>query len=170
VNQAPRCRIFTRVLTMATISLAIFAPTLAMAQAPALPQPPAHWVVFAAVVPGCLFVLGIIAISLHFSYKQERERLLAIERLLEKGHEVPRALLKPHEIPPEVRRRIDLHHAIMLLCLGLGGGLALWLVTDQWRIAAWALIFLFLSAGKFINWHLAGKPLPGATPDQAPGA
>jgi hypothetical protein len=170
VIPAPRSRVFPRVLTLAIVTLALFAPMLAMAQAPAPPQPPAHWVVFAAVVPGCLFVLGIIAISLSFNYKQERERLLTIERLIEKGHEVPRALLKPHEIPPEVRRRIDLHHAIMLLCLGLGGGLTLWLVTDQWRIAAWALIFLFLSAGKLINWHLAGKPLSSPTQDHAPGA
>jgi hypothetical protein len=169
VNQTSRCRLFKRVSTMATVSLAIFAPTLAMAQAAALPQPANNWVVLAAVVPGCLFVLGIIAIALNFSYKHERERLLAIERLLEKGHEVPRALLRPPEIPREVHRRIDLHQAIMLLCLGLGGGSALWLVTNQWRIAAWALIFLFLSAGKFINWHLAGKPLPSAAPDDAPG-
>lgn len=177
-RQATRSREFPRNLTLATLTLALFAPMLAMAQAPAPVQPPAHWVVFAAVVPGCLFVLGIIAISLNFNRMQERDRLHTIERLLEKGHEVPRALLRPHEIPPEVRRRRDLNHAVMLLCLGLGAGLTLWLVTDQWRIAAWALFFLFLSAGKFINWHLAGKPLSGPTDksltvptqDHTPGA
>jgi hypothetical protein len=152
-------------------ALMLFTPMLAMAQAPAAPfQPPAHWVVLAAVIPGCLFVLGIIAVSLHFAHKQERSRLHTIERLIEKGQQVPRALLMPHEVAPEVRRRIDLQHAIMLLCLGLGGGLTLWLVTDQWRMAAWSLIFLFLSVGKFINWHLAGRPDASSTQDHAPGA
>ena len=152
-------------------ALMLFIPMLAMAQAPAPPlQPPAHWVVLAAVIPGCLFVLGIIAVTLHFAHKQDRSRLQTIERLIEKGQPVPRALLVPHEVAPEVRRRIDLQHAILLLCLGLGGGLALWLVTGQWRMAAWSLIFLFLSVGKFINWHLAGRPDASPTQDHAPGA
>jgi hypothetical protein len=146
-------------------------PMLAMAHTPAaLPQSPTHWIVLGSVVLGCLFVLGIIAISLSFAHKQDRERLHTIARMVEKGQQVPRALLAPHEVAPEIRRRIDLQHAILLLCLGLGGGLTLWLVTYQWRMAAWSLIFLFLSAGKFINWHLAGRPDASRTQDHAPGA
>jgi len=148
-------------------ALALLTPVLAMAQTDAVARAPAHWVVLAAVIPGVLFVLAIIAVSFHFAHRQERERLLAIERLVEKGLPVPRELSGRHALPPSARRRTDLHHAVTLLCLGLGVGLALWLVTGNWRLAAWALVFLFLSAGKFIIWYVDGRS--GSASENAPG-
>lgn len=148
-------------------ALGLLAPVLAMAQTDAVARPPAHWIVLAAVIPGMLFVLGVIAVSFHFAHRQERERLLTIQRLVEKGLPVPHELAGRSMLPSTARRRTDLHHAITLLCLGLGLGLALWLVTGHWRLAAWALIFLFLSAGKFITWYVDGRS--GSAPEDTPG-
>ncbi|MBX5460795.1 MAG: hypothetical protein IRZ28_06840 [Steroidobacteraceae bacterium] len=147
-------------------ALALLAPVLAMAQADAVARAPAHWMMLAAVIPAMLFVLGVIAVSFHFAHRQERERLLTIQRLVEKGLPVPHEL-SGRRLPPTAQRRNDLHHAITLLCLGLGLGLALWLVTGHWRLAAWALIFLFLSAGKFVTWYIDGRS--GSASDDTPG-
>ena len=93
-----------------------------------------------------LLVVAVVGMSLYFANLREKRKQELVIQYVEKGQEIPRALL-----PPAPSKMREVRRGIWLASLGLGLGLALYIATEEWRIAAWCLILLFLSAACFIN-------------------
>lgn len=113
----------------------------------------------------CLFgaPVLIVAVIMYFSMSRTRAMHRTVRMMVEKGQEVPAALLNP---PPAVRQRSDMRRGIVLVMVGLGLMLFLGAVND-WSGGAWALgiIPFLIGAGYFLVWKLEGKkdnvpPLP----------
>lgn len=96
------------------------------------------------------FLLIVIGLPLQFASRRERRRHALYSMFIDKGQEIPRELLPPLPTRESSRQR-ELNRGVWLVSLGLGLGVALYIFTDEWRIAAWALIFLFLGVASFIN-------------------
>jgi uncharacterized membrane protein YfcA len=112
---------------------------------------------------GLLFSLAVVAIVHFFAVRAQRQRLELIERYIEKGQEVPSELLaKAVTMSPEKRaisRQRDMRRGCWLLFWGLGFALLGYLSTGQLKSTILGLIFLFLSAGSFVNGlFFSGKP------------
>jgi hypothetical protein len=97
-------------------------------------------------IAGMVFLIVIAAMALYFATQREKRRQDLMARYLEKGQDVPHALL-----PAPPSRQHDLRRGIWLLSWGLGIGLVLYIASGDWSVAAWSLILLFLSAASFIN-------------------
>ena len=116
---------------------------------------------------GMLFVVLIVGVVHYTLYRQQRDRLALIERLVATDKPVPRELLTGEKTPlplPEERRR-DIRRGITLLCwaiavaaipvIGSGG---------QWRYGVWGLLFLLPSLGSFFKaWLTAREIARGAS-------
>jgi hypothetical protein len=105
-----------------------------------------------------LFVVLITIVALAFLNQRERRRQELLARFIDRGQEIPAALLPQ----PRYSRNLSLRRGIGLTCLGLGLGLAIYLNTGDLRSAAWCLVPLSLGIGSFINAMLGG-PGPGAS-------
>ncbi|HEV2096222.1 MAG TPA: DUF6249 domain-containing protein [Chthoniobacterales bacterium] len=107
--------------------------------------------------------IGIVFVIMYFSMYKSRALHRTVRAMVEKGQEVPAALLNP---PPAVRQRSDMRRGIVLLMIGLGVMLFLAAVND-WEGGAWSigLIPFLIGAGYLLVWKLEGKkdnvpPLP----------
>ncbi|MBA2586933.1 MAG: hypothetical protein H0U99_10675 [Chthoniobacterales bacterium] len=107
--------------------------------------------------------IGIVFVIMYFSMSKSRALHRTVRAMVEKGQEVPAALLNP---PPAVRQRSDMRRGIVLLMIGLGVMLFLAAVND-WEGGAWSigLIPFLIGAGYLLVWKLEGKkdnvpPLP----------
>jgi len=124
----------------------LLAPTLALAQdtSPADQAMMGGFFLFQGVAMALLVV--VIGMALYFASQREKRKQDLIARFVDKGQEIPPALL-----PPTPSRQRELGRGIWFASLGLGIGLVLYIATDDWRVAAWCLILLFLAAASFLN-------------------
>lgn len=125
-----------RVLLTASLLLA---PGLALAQR--------DWVeeVQGAAAGTAFFVIAIALIAVLFGTIREKFKRDLFARFVDKGQEIPAALL-----PRPPSRERELRRGVWLTSLGLGVGLALFIAGGP-RVAAWCLILLFLAAASFLN-------------------
>jgi hypothetical protein len=96
---------------------------------------------------------------LYASYRKERQRHETVRLMVEKGVEVPSALLAP---PP--KRPSDLRRGIILSTSGLG--LAIFLALLPGTHGAWSagVTLVLIGVGHLVVWRLQGGrgPLPSA--------
>ena len=95
---------------------------------------------------GMIGLVVVIVAALVFASLRERRKQELLARFADKGQEIPRELLPT---PPSPHR--EMRRGVWILSLGLGLGLVLFFATNDWAIAAWSLIPLFLGAAAFIN-------------------
>jgi hypothetical protein len=104
--------------------------------------------------PGELFVL-FSAVSfmawLYASYRRERQRHETVRLMVEKGMEVPGALLAP---PP--KRPSDLRRGIILSTAGLGLTVCLALLSDMPGAWSAGLALFLIGLGHVLVWRLQG--------------
>ena len=106
----------------------------------------------------------IVAVIMYFGFSKNRMMHRTVRMMVEKGQEVPAALLAPP--PPAVRQRSDMRRGVVLVMVGLGLMLFLGAVND-WEGGGWALgiIPFLIGVGYLLVWKLEGKkdnppPLP----------
>jgi hypothetical protein len=99
--------------------------------------------------------LLIVAVIMYFSMSKTRAMHRTVRLMVEKGQEVPAALLNP---PPAQRQRSDMRRGIVLLMVGLGLMLFLAAVND-WEGGAWSIgvIPFLVGAGYLLVWKLEGR-------------
>ncbi|MEP7015861.1 MAG: DUF6249 domain-containing protein [Verrucomicrobiota bacterium] len=108
--------------------------------------------------------VAIVAVILYFSMSRSRQLHKTVRMMVEKGQEVPAALLAPP--PPAVRQRSDMRRGVVLMMVGIGLMVFFGAVND-WDGGAWALgiIPFLIGAGYLLVWKLEGNkkdipPLP----------
>jgi hypothetical protein len=123
----------------------LLASSLLLAPALALAQP--EWVQVAqeAAAGTAVFVIILAALVMVFGTIHAKFKRDLFARFVDKGQEIPAALL-----PRPPSRQRELRRGIWLTSLGLGVGFALFLAGGP-RAAAWCLILLFLAAASFLN-------------------
>jgi hypothetical protein len=121
----------------------LWAPALALGQ----PAQPDFWVELAiSSAPGIvIFVIFVAVIALLFGTLRAKFKRDLFARFVDKGQEIPAALL-----PRPPSRQRELRRGVWLTSLGLGVGLVLGIAGGP-RVAAWCLILLFLGAASFLN-------------------
>ena len=97
-------------------------------------------------VAGAVMVIAVIWMALHFATQRERRRQELIAKFLDKEREIPSELL-----PGAPSQQRELRRGVWLASSGLGIGVVLFVASGEWRVAAWCLILLFLSAASFLN-------------------
>jgi len=105
----------------------------------------------------------IVAVIMYFSMSKTRAMHRTVRLMVEKGQEVPAALLNP---PPAQRQRSDMRRGIVLLMVGLS--LMLFIAaSNDWEGGAWSIgiIPFLIGAGYLLVWKLEGRkdnapPLP----------
>lgn len=95
---------------------------------------------------GMISLIVIVGMALFFAMQREKRRQDLVARFLDNGREIP-----PGVLPPTPSRQRELRRGVWLASLGIGIGLVLFIATSDWRVAAWCLILLFLSAASFLN-------------------
>ena len=118
-------------------------------------------VVMLAVFGAPVLIVGLI---MYFGFSRNRMMHKTIRMMVEKGQEVPAALLAPP--PPAVQKRSDMRRGVILAMVGLGLMLFFAAVND-WEGGVWTLglIPFLIGAGYLLVWQLEGKkdnppPLP----------
>jgi Domain of unknown function (DUF6249) len=106
----------------------------------------------------------IVAVIMYFGFSKNRMMHRTIRMMVEKGQEVPAALLAPP--PPAQRQRSDMRRGVVLVMVGLGLMIFLGAMND-WEGGAWAIgiIPFLIGLGYLLVWRLEGKkdippPLP----------
>jgi hypothetical protein len=94
----------------------------------------------------------IVATIMYFSMSKTRALHRTVRMMVEKGQEVPAALLNP---PPAQRQRSDMRRGVVLVMVGLGVMVFLGAVND-WEGGAWALgiIPFLIGLGYLAVWKL----------------
>ena len=116
----------------------------------------APWIAIPIVLIVFLAIFGlpvaIVGVILYFSFSRTRALHRTVRLMVEKGQEVPAALLNP---PPVVRQRSDLRRGIVLVMVGLGLMIFFGAVND-WEGGAWSLgiIPFLIGVGYFLVWAL----------------
>ena len=126
------------------------------------------WLVVPIVAVVFLSIFGapvlIVAVILYFGFSRNRMMHKTIRMMVEKGQEVPAALLAPP--PPAQRQRSDMRRGVVLVMVGLGLMIFLGAV-NAWEGGAWAIgiIPFLIGLGYLLVWKMEGKkdippPLP----------
>ena len=111
------------------------------------------------VVVSMLAVFGapvlIVAVIMYFGFSKTRALHRTVRLMVEKGQEVPAALLNP---PPAQRQRSDMRRGVLLLMVGLGLVIFFGVVAD-WDSGVWTLgmIPALIGAGYLLVWTLEGR-------------
>src|SRR6266576_21138 len=97
----------------------------------------------------------IVAVIMYFGFSKTRALHRTVCLMVEKGQEVPAALLNT---PPAQRQRSDMRRGVVLVMVGLGLMIFLAAVND-WEGGAWSigLIPFLIGAGYLLVWKLEGK-------------
>jgi len=111
------------------------------------------------VVVSMLAVFGapvlIVAVIMYFGFSKTRALHRTVRLMVEKGQEVPAALLNP---PPAQRQRSDMRRGVLLLMVGVGLMIFFGMVAD-WDSGVWTLgmIPTLIGAGYLLVWKLEGR-------------
>jgi uncharacterized membrane protein YccC len=130
--------------------------------------------VMALLIPMVLFVclLGAVAVTLYFRAARERDRHETLRRMVDKGMEIPSALLVPPSRPASDLRR-------GLILVGAGLGLIVMMLTmgqpDARRLWAVGLIPTLMGGAYLLTWRIrlkeagsqTGGPRDAGAPDQS---
>ena|SRR5688572_25165259 len=127
--------------------------------------------VMALLIPMVLFVclVAAMAVTLHFRTVRERDRHETLRRMVDKGMEIPPALLVPPNRPAS-----DLRRGLVLV--GAGLGLIVLIATmgepEVRRMWAAGLIPTLMGAAYLLTWRIrlkeaAGQPAAGRETDLA---
>jgi hypothetical protein len=117
------------------------------------------WIAFPIVLIVFLSIFGapvlIVAVIMYFSFSKTRALHRTVQMMVEKGQEVPVALLNP---PPTQRQRSDLRRGVVLVMIGLGLMIFFAAVND-WEGGAWSLgiIPFLIGAGYLLVWKLDAR-------------
>jgi Domain of unknown function (DUF6249) len=118
-------------------------------------------VVMLAVFGAPVLIVGLI---MYFGFSRNRMMHRTVRMMVEKGQEVPAALLAPP--PPAVRQRSDMRRGVVLVMVGIGLML-FFAAVNEWEGGAWAIgvIPFVIGLGYLLVWKLEGKkdnppPLP----------
>jgi len=97
----------------------------------------------------------IVAVIMYFGFSKTRALHRTVRLMVEKGQEVPAALLNP---PPAQRQRSDMRRGVLLLMVGLGLAIFLGVIAD-WDSGVWTLgmIPALIGAGYLLVWKLEGR-------------
>ena len=97
----------------------------------------------------------IVAVIMYFGFSKTRALHRTVRMMVEKGQEVPAALLNP---PPAQRQRSDMRRGVLLLMVGLGLVIFLGVIAD-WDSGVWTLgmIPALIGAGYLLVWKLEGR-------------
>lgn len=97
----------------------------------------------------------IVAVIMYFGFSKTRALHRTVRLMVEKGQEVPAALLNP---PPAQRQRSDMRRGVLLLMVGLGLVIFFGVVAD-WDSGVWTLgmIPALIGAGYLLVWTLEGR-------------
>ncbi len=110
----------------------------------------------AIIVPTVLFLslLAAIAVTLYFRTMRERERHETLRRMVEKGMEIPSALLVPTQQPAS-----DLRRGLVLLGAGLGTLVMLAMAQDHDLHGIWGvgLIPTLIGVAYLVTWRIRLK-------------
>jgi uncharacterized protein DUF6249 len=106
-------------------------------------------------IPIVFFVclLGAVALTLRFRTSQERERHETLRKMVEKGMEIPTAMLVPPSRPTS-----DLRRGLVLV--GLGLGLVPLLMFTAEKLWAIGLVAILMGVAFLISWRLGLKERP----------
>ena len=98
----------------------------------------------------------IVGLIMYFGFSRNRMMHKTIRMMVEKGQEVPAALLAPP--PPAVRQRSDMRRGVVLVMVGIGLMLFFGAVND-WDGGFWAIgvIPFVIGLGYLLVWKLEGK-------------
>jgi hypothetical protein len=109
-------------------------------------------IVFLSIFGTPILIVGVI---MYFSFSKTRALHRTVQMMVEKGQEVPVALLNP---PPAQRQRSDLRRGIVLVMIGLGLMIFFAAVND-WEGGAWSLgiIPFLIGAGYLLVWKLDAR-------------
>jgi hypothetical protein len=116
----------------------------------------APWIAIPIVLIVFLAIFGlpvaIVGVILYFSFSRTRALHRTVRLMVEKGQEVPAALLNP---PPVVRQRSDLRRGIVLVMVGLGL-MIFFGAVNEWEGGVWSLgiIPFLIGVGYFLVWAL----------------
>lgn len=110
------------------------------------------------IVPAAFFlcVIGVVVAVLLAGLRRQKQLHETLRSMIEKGVDIPPAMLVTPKEPPNDRRR-----GIVLLALGCGLSAFLF-VVDKQGTGAWALglVPLFLGLGYLLAWGAAHKDTP----------
>jgi hypothetical protein len=97
----------------------------------------------------------IVAVIMYFSFSKTRALHRTVQMMVEKGQEVPVALLNP---PPAQRQRSDLRRGVVLVMIGLGL-MIFFAAANDWEGGAWSLgiIPFLIGAGYLLVWKLDAR-------------
>jgi hypothetical protein len=97
----------------------------------------------------------IVAVIMYFGFSKTRALHRTVRLMVEKGQEVPAALLNP---PPAQRQRSDMRRGVLLLMVGLGLVVFFGVIAD-WDSGVWTLgmIPVLIGAGYLLVWKLEGR-------------
>jgi hypothetical protein len=117
----------------------------------------------AIIVPTVFFVslLGAVGVTLYFRAMRERERHETLRRMVEKGMEIPSALLVPPQRPAS-----DLRRGLVLLAGGLGLLVMLATAEDRDLRGIWGLglIPMLIGLAYLATWRIRLKERPSEQP------
>jgi len=99
-----------------------------------------------------LFVIALVAVSLSFGFRKERQRQETLRAIIDKGGAIPPELLTPPESRQDESRK-DRRRGIVLIAAALGIG-AFLAVTGAGKGIGIALIPLFIGGGYLVVWRL----------------
>jgi hypothetical protein len=117
------------------------------------------WIAFPIVLIVFLSIFGapvlIVAVIMYFSFSKTRALHRTVQMMVEKGQEVPVALLNP---PPAQRQRSDLRRGVVLVMIGLGL-MIFFAAANDWEGGAWSLgiIPFLIGAGYLLVWKLDAR-------------
>lgn len=113
-------------------------------------EPPA----VAIIVPVTMFamIFAIVVVVVYANFRRDRQRHETIRVAIERGGEIPPALLIPARKP-----RSDLRRGVLLLSAGLGLGVLLFKTAKESGAWTAALIPIFLGLGYLVVHKLEGR-------------
>lgn len=110
-------------------------------------------IIFTTLFGAPVMIVGLI---MFFSFWKARSLHRTVRTMVEKGQEVPAALLAG--APPVVRARSDMRRGIVLVMVGIGVMIFLG-ATNDWEGSAWSLgvIPFLIGVGYLLVWKMEGR-------------